>query len=69
MSRDAATEKLSGRPRGTFIIRFSDGEIGGVSIAWVHAPDGVFTLLFTPLFSQHFPRIPYKFLEVVYVIS
>ena len=22
-------------PPGTFLIRFSDGEIGGVSIAWV----------------------------------
>jgi len=39
MSRDAASEKLSGTPTGTFIIRFSDGEIGGVSIAWVHAQD------------------------------
>ena len=36
MSRDTAGNKLRGKPPGTFIIRFSDGEIGGVSIAWVH---------------------------------
>ena len=40
MSRDTAGEKLTGKPPGTFIIRFSDGEIGGVSIAWVHAKEG-----------------------------
>lgn len=35
MSRDDARMKLEMTCPGTFIIRFSDGEIGGVSIAWV----------------------------------
>ena len=40
MSRETAAKKLKGKPPGTFIIRFSDGEIGGVSIAWVRANEG-----------------------------
>ena len=69
MSRDAASEKLSGTPTGTFIIRFSDGEIGGVSIAWVHAQDGRFTPLFAPLFFQHFSRSTLNLLELAYLMS
>ena len=36
MSRQEAQEKLLQKPPGTFIIRFSDGEIGAVTIAWCY---------------------------------
>lgn len=30
-----AEEMLSACPNGTFLLRFSDSELGGVTIAWV----------------------------------
>lgn len=36
MSRQEAQERLLQKPPGTFIIRFSDGEIGAVTIAWCY---------------------------------
>lgn len=30
-----AEEMLSSRPCGTFLLRFSDSELGGITIAWV----------------------------------
>ena len=41
MSREGAAKKLKGQRPGTFMIRFSDGEIGGVSIAWVQEKEGI----------------------------
>ncbi|XP_065053259.1 signal transducer and activator of transcription 5B-like isoform X1 [Rhopilema esculentum] len=40
MSREEARKKLNDMCVGTFIIRFSDGEVGGVSIAWVIEKEG-----------------------------
>lgn len=34
MSRQTAHRKLLEKPPGTFLIRFSDGELGAVTIAW-----------------------------------
>jgi len=34
MSRQTAHKKLLEKPPGTFLIRFSDGELGAVTIAW-----------------------------------
>lgn len=34
MSRQTAHAKLLEKPPGTFLIRFSDGELGAVTIAW-----------------------------------
>ena len=34
VSRQTAQEQLLSKPIGTFLIRFSDGVIGAVSIAW-----------------------------------
>ncbi|KAK2180532.1 hypothetical protein NP493_439g02027 [Ridgeia piscesae] len=35
VSKQQAQEWLMGRPSGTFLLRFSDSEIGGITIAWV----------------------------------
>ncbi|KAL4228952.1 Signal transducer and activator of transcription 5B [Mactra antiquata] len=35
MDRNESNGLLLGRPNGTFLLRFSDGTIGGVTIAWV----------------------------------
>ena len=32
--RDAETALIT-KPNGTFLLRFSDSEIGGISVAWV----------------------------------
>eukprot|EP00794_Sanderia_malayensis_P003212 gene3212-3689_t len=44
MSREDARNYLLHKAPGTFLIRFSDGEIGGVSIAWVTHENEVFHL-------------------------
>lgn len=35
VSRTQAQELLLSKPNGTFLLRFSDSEIGGITIAWV----------------------------------
>jgi len=39
VSKQAAEGLLLGRPNGTFLLRFSDSELGGVTIAYVRQPD------------------------------
>ena len=34
-TKQEAQELLQSRPRGTFLLRFSDSEVGGVTVAWV----------------------------------
>ncbi|KNC47249.1 Stat5.1 [Thecamonas trahens ATCC 50062] len=34
VSKSAASEALMHQPRGTFLMRFSDSELGGVSVSW-----------------------------------
>ena len=41
MSRQAAHTKLLEKPPGTFLIRFSDGELGAVTIAWCCEKQGI----------------------------
>ena len=36
VGRQQAEDMLSVCPPGTFMLRFSDSELGGVTIAWVH---------------------------------
>ncbi|XP_049786720.1 signal transducer and activator of transcription 5B isoform X3 [Schistocerca cancellata] len=47
-----AEEMLAGRPSGTFLLRFSDSELGGVTIAWVADQNDVFML--QPFTSKDF---------------
>ena len=35
INKVTAQEYLMAKNQGTFLLRFSDGELGGVSIAWV----------------------------------
>ena len=35
VSKQKAQDYLLTRPNGTFLLRFSDSEIGGITIAWV----------------------------------
>lgn len=46
IQKKQAEEMLSKCPPGTFLLRFSDSELGGITIAWV---GGEFPLLFTSL--------------------
>lgn len=39
VSRHQAQELLMTKPVGTFLLRFSDSEIGGITIAWVGEND------------------------------
>ena len=52
MSREEAHKKLIDMCPGTFIIRFSDGEVGGVSIAWVIEKEGGGEHFFLLIFSR-----------------
>ncbi|KRT82459.1 hypothetical protein AMK59_3814 [Oryctes borbonicus] len=47
-----AEELLQNRPTGTFLLRFSDSELGGVTIAWVSDTTEVFML--QPFTSKDF---------------
>ncbi|XP_065222703.1 signal transducer and activator of transcription 5B-like isoform X2 [Planococcus citri] len=40
VSRDKAKEMVSMCPNGTFLLRFSDSELGGITIAWVASVNG-----------------------------
>jgi len=44
VSRTQAEEMLSQCAPGTFLLRFSDSELGGVTIAWVHSDQQVLSL-------------------------
>ena len=35
MDKIVTNERLKLQPTGTFILRFSDGTLGGITIAWV----------------------------------
>ena len=35
ISKQKSQEWLLNRPNGTFLLRFSDSEVGGITIAWV----------------------------------
>ncbi len=39
VTKQAAESLLLGKPTGTFLLRFSDSELGGVTIAYVRKPD------------------------------
>lgn len=36
MGKQESQDKLLQKPNGTFLLRFSDSEIGGITVAWVH---------------------------------
>ena len=40
VSKNVAHEMLRGCNSGTFLLRFSEGEVGGVSVAYVSPTDG-----------------------------
>ncbi|CAG7720573.1 unnamed protein product, partial [Allacma fusca] len=44
VSRTQAEEMLAPCLPGTFLLRFSDSELGGITIAWVHSDQKVFSL-------------------------
>lgn len=35
LNKQQAQDMLMSKPNGTFLLRFSDSEIGGITIAWV----------------------------------
>ncbi len=35
VNKQQAQDMLMSKPNGTFLLRFSDSEIGGITIAWV----------------------------------
>lgn len=35
LNKQQAQDMLLSKPNGTFLLRFSDSEIGGITIAWV----------------------------------
>ena len=39
VTKQQAQELLQTRPPGTFLLRFSDSEVGGVTVAWVAEND------------------------------
>lgn len=39
IGKNESQEKLLQKPNGTFLLRFSDSEIGGITIAWVYETD------------------------------
>ncbi|XP_060516517.1 signal transducer and activator of transcription 5B isoform X2 [Cylas formicarius] len=47
-----AEDMLASRPAGTFLLRFSDSELGGITIAWVSETQEVFSL--QPFTSKDF---------------
>ena len=38
-------EMLMSKPNGSFLLRFSDSELGGITIAWVADQEGLYLLL------------------------
>ena len=41
MQRTDAEKMLLQSPSGTFLIRFSEGDPGGISVAWVNGEGGI----------------------------
>ena len=37
-------EMLMSKPNGSFLLRFSDSELGGITIAWVADQEGLYQL-------------------------
>ncbi|KAK0050426.1 signal transducer and activator of transcription 5B [Biomphalaria pfeifferi] len=52
VSKNQAQDWLSNRPMGTFLLRFSDSEIGGITIAWTGERQEVWNL--APFTSKDF---------------
>lgn len=52
MSRQTAHQKLLEKPPGTFLIRFSDGELGAVTIAWCNERHGMESIFLPILFHK-----------------
>ncbi|XP_054161736.1 signal transducer and activator of transcription 5B-like [Oppia nitens] len=53
--RRQAEEMLSKKPSGTFLLRFSDSELGGVTVAWIaEGQEGNETYMLQPFTSRDF---------------
>ena len=52
MKKKQAEEMLASCPCGTFLLRFSDSELGGITIAWISDTGEVFSL--QPFTSKDF---------------
>lgn len=49
VNKQQAQDMLMSKPNGTFLLRFSDSEIGGITIAWVaENPNKAGTVLYCP---------------------
>ena len=54
-------EMLMSKPNGSFLLRFSDSELGGITIAWVADQEGLYQL-FDPFSDQW--NFPYTFIQL-----
>ena len=54
-------EMLMSKPNGSFLLRFSDSELGGITIAWVADQEGLYQL-FNPFLGQW--NVPYTFKQL-----
>ena len=41
VTKTESQEMLMSKPNGTFLLRFSDSELGGITIAWVADQEGL----------------------------
>ena len=57
ISRQEAEEYLHKSETGTFLIRFSDSELGGVTVAWI---TGLYHLYFPCSYMFSYPELPNK---------
>ena len=57
ITKQAAESLLLSKPSGTFLLRFSDSELGGVTIAYVRKPDVYRKLGIFFLYSFKYPAI------------
>ena len=49
VTKQKTEQILLSEPIGTFLLRFSDSELGGISIAFVDQSDGKFNIDFFPI--------------------
>ena len=66
MDKTESNDQLLSRPNGTFLLRYSDGTVGGITIAWVadqQDKPGMMTVMMVvnPCFSAIFVYLEMSF--------
>ena len=67
VTKSAAESLLLDKPSGTFLLRFSDSELGGVTIAYVRQPDMYPGRKYLPTYLSNVIKSSKKYVNPLYI--